>query len=397
MIQIFPLEQRNNYNEILDLYFNMVAMILPFPLEDVLTAAGLYKNEGIENIDSVVENFNKRNSKKPRNRNRRYKDLLTKYGISEPEKSSINDRFENDARLAKAILKEAFRGATRGKSLYEFLYCGMDKKKFHVNQENLCSLLMAFMDEQYIKQFSLDFDCKNKEDINEIFRYSKFVSLPEAIQFMGLLNVPVCPYCNRSFTTTITKNEGIRQGQFDHYRSKSNYPWFALSLYNLIPSCPFCNHIKSDKDDLVLYPYKEGMNEYYCFKTKPINGVGYLIGEPSLIDEFDVVCEIENSNLTPELDNRIKNSLNIFHLEKLYKNHQAFIVQIFRQRYIFNDTYLQNLCETFSMLFLSKNDVKDMLYLRHISPEHWGEYPLSKLVYDIDKEITELEQYSYNI
>lgn len=377
----------------------MMAIILPFPPEDVFFAASLYKNESIEKAECAIKDFYSKSSKRPRNRNKRYKDLLKKYGINEPEKTSIDNRFENDARLAQAILKEASKGAAKGKSLYEFFYSNIDihKGDFHVNHENLCCLLTAFMDDQYIKQFSLDFDCKNNENINEIFCYSKFVSLPETIQFMGLLNVPVCPYCNRSFTTTITKDEGIRQGQFDHYRSKSDYPWFALSLYNLIPSCPFCNHIKSDKKDPVLYPYKEGMNEYYCFKTKPINGVGYLIGEPSLIDEFDVVCEIENSNLTPELDNRIKNSLKIFHLEKLYENHRVFIVQIFRQRYIFNDTYLQTLCETFSMLFSSKNEVKDMLYLRHISPEHWGEYPLSKLVHDIDKEITELEQYLYKI
>ena len=57
------------------------------------------------------------------------------------------------------------------------------------------------------------------------------------------LRLTVCPYCNRSFIN----NRGDRESgrQFDHFFSKDEMPYFALSLYNLVPSCSTCNHTKS--------------------------------------------------------------------------------------------------------------------------------------------------------
>ena len=55
------------------------------------------------------------------------------------------------------------------------------------------------------------------------------------------LELNVCPYCNRNF---INQKRGI---ELDHYFSKSQYPLFAISFYNLIPCCHSCNNSKSDE------------------------------------------------------------------------------------------------------------------------------------------------------
>lgn len=63
------------------------------------------------------------------------------------------------------------------------------------------------------------------------------------IELCKALRLTVCPYCNRGFIN----NRGDRESgrQFDHFFSKDETPYFALSLYNLVPSCSICNHTKS--------------------------------------------------------------------------------------------------------------------------------------------------------
>ncbi|MCR5293864.1 MAG: hypothetical protein K6E30_01655 [Lachnospiraceae bacterium] len=61
------------------------------------------------------------------------------------------------------------------------------------------------------------------------------------------LDIRTCPYCNRVFIGSVkNKKLGV---QLDHFYSKSNYPFFAVSLYNLIPCCSSCNMNKRDDDE----------------------------------------------------------------------------------------------------------------------------------------------------
>ncbi len=65
--------------------------------------------------------------------------------------------------------------------------------------------------------------------------------------YLKKLNQLVCPYCNASFILTIDSlnhlpNGGLRaKADLDHFIPKSKYPMFAISLYNLVPSCIYCN------------------------------------------------------------------------------------------------------------------------------------------------------------
>ena len=82
-------------------------------------------------------------------------------------------------------------------------------------------------------------------------------------------NIQVCPYCNRNFINSRKKESGV---QFDHFFSKDLYPVFALSLYNLIPSCSVCNHKKSDKE-LRLSPFNKDLENktFFGFSFNPVN------------------------------------------------------------------------------------------------------------------------------
>lgn len=57
------------------------------------------------------------------------------------------------------------------------------------------------------------------------------------------VNVRVCPYCNRVFVESVKGRKGTVRGELDHFYPKEKYPFLAISRYNLVPSCPFCNGV----------------------------------------------------------------------------------------------------------------------------------------------------------
>lgn len=57
------------------------------------------------------------------------------------------------------------------------------------------------------------------------------------------LKLDVCPYCGRSYITSIRKNHNkhVLKPQIDHYFPKHKYPFLAMTYRNLIPCCNVCN------------------------------------------------------------------------------------------------------------------------------------------------------------
>ncbi|GEQ19068.1 MULTISPECIES: hypothetical protein [Clostridium] len=102
----------------------------------------------------------------------------------------------------------------------------------------------------------------NKYDYDEIYEkfieciklYEKFSGKKINLWIIEKTNVKVCPYCNLAYT--YNRGDSVT-AQLDHFFSKSEYPMFALCYYNLIPSCPSCNHIKLDNNDEMTSPYVE--------------------------------------------------------------------------------------------------------------------------------------------
>lgn len=103
--------------------------------------------------------------------------------------------------------------------------------------------------------------------LNEPFKFLKYfaenayagmreleVSIPQVcetkrkmpVAMVRTLGVRTCPYCNRAYIGS--RENKILGVQLDHFHSKSKYPFFAVSLYNLVPCCSFCNTNKSSHD-----------------------------------------------------------------------------------------------------------------------------------------------------
>ena len=274
-----------------------------------------------------------------------------------------------------------------------------------------------------------------KEIYKEIFDYRKFsgsnqsISERTAYWLQKQLDVKVCPFCNRIYTTTLF-NRSVRPA-FDHFYPKSTYPYLAVSLFNLIPICDICNKAKSNKIDPIIYPYDESFDECFeanlplhaAFRVLP-NGdqpwyVLYGQSEEFTLqfhptDSADETLEERRGGVLvlADLDNRfpaenhkywerVINSIKILKLEDLYDTHKNEIMRILRNRYIYNHTAIISILKPFLQ---TKNhntsdaaltlEAQNMLYFANLDPEDWGITPLNKLKADILKQMDIIEMAS---
>lgn len=275
-----------------------------------------------------------------------------------------------------------------------------------VNRDHLRELLTTPTDQDTITYRHLEFSLAVprtgkraqakawKPILTDVFNYNAFSSDPLFPKLIQLLGVEVCPYCNRSFTTTAKKNkkEYQRHNQVDHYISKAIHPWFALSLLNFIPSCGNCNQKKGDDNRFVLYPYYDEFGPSYRFRTVPLSGLGYLLGEPGTEETFQIEIEqVPGTDLDEDYRKRVEHSISKFGLDVLYRDsHNAYIKGIFEQRFLISDAYLDSLCSSFPDHFKTREDARRMLYLKPFNEDELDQSPLAKLTHDIDSEINEL-------
>lgn len=140
-----------------------------------------------------------------------------------------------------------------------------------------------------------------------------------------------CPYCNRQYITPILTSKGKMRGTLDHFVAKSKYPYFSMSLYNLIPVCYSCNSsfkgdIEFDFDDI--NPYEESMDDYIRFYAnlsinKPIN------------------IHIKTKKLKKEA--KVKKYLDVFKLEPQYNYHVNQVEELVLKRLIYSEEYINDI------------------------------------------------------
>lgn len=119
---------------------------------------------------------------------------------------------------------------------------------------------------------------KARECCEKIINYKKFIDgQEEAYALLRKLDVRVCPYCNRIYTVTLPSKEELADEEnfrttratFDHFYPKTRYPYLALNLFNLVPSCGICNSNKSDFLQEIVYPYDESFEKNVVFRLVP--------------------------------------------------------------------------------------------------------------------------------
>lgn len=205
------------------------------------------------------------------------------------------------------------------------------------------------------------------------------------ILLTSALGLTVCPYCNRHFIN----NRGDKLGsQMDHFYNKDNYPIFAVSLYNFVPSCGVCNRNKGNKE----------------FRINP------FIHEEG--QEHDVQFNYHLRTLT-DMEIILKSSpqrqaeIDRLGLVEAYQLHLIDVANMLDREERYSEAYREELRELFShglasgtgistepfKQILTDDEIDRMIYGDSIFEEEINNIPLGKFRQDIYQELKKLRNY----
>jgi len=283
--------------------------------------------------------------------------------------------------------------------------------------------------------------CKSVFDYERIVSRGKISGDKIAYRLMSRLGLRSCLYCNRLYTIhvhNIGRGKGVRP-DFDHFYPKSLYPYLAVNLFNLLPSCSFCNKLKGEKaekvfsngeDYSILYPWEDSFDEAEhntSFRVVP-NEAEYRV-MTGISDRFTV--ELQPTKALPDTEfakpascinttalserfelnpnasesekaywNRVKNTIELFGLEALYNEHKTEIQMLLRNHYQYSEIGIEMIRKTLirgNNKTLSEEElawsVRNMLYFGSLEHDNWGNSPLNKLKHDILQQLDEMEKY----
>ena len=231
--------------------------------------------------------------------------------------------------------------------------------------------------------------------VKKAFNYDRFIRIKNgglAYDHAQKLDSPVCLYCNRQYTFTLNKANRKTRPQFDHFFDKANYPYYALSFYNLVPCCSICNSnfkgstkFKLDKN---IHPLIEGTEKIFKFTID--------VRRYSDIHGRDVKLNIKKYHKTTKITDyqRAQNNLDIFAIVPLYNMHQTYLKNLVINAHIYNKSMKKELMKYRDgkvSLFQSEKELNEHILGTPISPKNFGKTPLSKLTYDLAKELNLLE------
>lgn len=187
------------------------------------------------------------------------------------------------------------------------------------------------------------------------------------------LDVKTCPYCNRQYTFTIEKGTKSIRPEFDHFHSKSKFPFLALSFYNLIPACSICNHTKSN-DPVDKNPYNEGFNDNFKFRIRTKDGNENSL-DWALEDNIEIDFSATNQNIEA------------FALKKLYNEHIDYVKEIIEKTQAYNHSYYNSLIDSYKGLGKQEADIDRFIWGNYLENAEHEKRPLSKMTKDILQQL----------
>lgn len=180
---------------------------------------------------------------------------------------------------------------------------------------------------------------------------------------MKQLNIRVCPYCNSNYTITIDEDTVKVRPEYDHFHPEAKYPSLILSFYNLVPSCPQCNHLKRVQE-LDVNPWK-----------------GYVSGKRPT---FRVDTSKEDFPAKPviriEGENANTKKLGI---KALYNEHTDYVKDILDKIQAYNPATFRAIAKDFQGIVNTEAGLERMVWGNYTDLCDADKRPLAKLTADI--------------
>lgn len=283
---------------------------------------------------------------------------------------------------------------------------GIEFKKIENNVLNQKSQNKKLLDNR--TEFIYNFFSKNVFSFKRIFNYGNFSNEDiENIYSWGrhslltMIGIEVCPYCQRNYISNYKEDKKNKTtADLDHFYSKDEYPYLALSLYNFVPSCQICNRTfkLAKPSENILYPYEECFDDYnvkFGLTEKVINNI--------LDKETPFKVKINYEKNSDENKKRIKRTIDTFKLDKVYEeSHNGYLKDMIENIEKYPKTYTKKLADIFldkpeeteiedykiyqEKLQVLNDNFQEIIKKPYIDKIEKGE-PLAKLTKDIMEEL----------
>jgi hypothetical protein len=222
-------------------------------------------------------------------------------------------------------------------------------------------------------------EIKENEYLAFLFNYSNLQGNKIKPFFENNLLISTCYYCNIDFINTYnTRSEKKNKFTLDHYFDKSTYPYLALSLYNLIPSCYTCN---SKLKGVIEFNNIAPSSKKYDFDKK----VKFKI----TLDDSCQNLQIKNKNnidinLKENYSNEFTKFTKDMFLNERYKAHKDIVYDMITKAELYPESRLKELQNLTGIPFQQiKKDIFNLID----ENEDLSKKPFSKLIKDISEEI----------
>ena len=187
--------------------------------------------------------------------------------------------------------------------------------------------------------FAINNSLIKKIENKKIFNYEgKYHKIQDFFnKYTNDLELWRCPYCDSAFTGFYEYNEKKKSiYDLDHFFPKSLYPFFALSLYNFVPSCQYCNE-RVKKAEVIQINKNNKSNLLKCspvsqkYNFKEMVTIRFLPKISKSENKYEIwhysplsqkTAEIYKLSFDTDNNSHNKQIINLFQLEERY-NSQA--------------------------------------------------------------------------
>ena len=205
-------------------------------------------------------------------------------------------------------------------------------------------------------------------------------------EFVRLLDIRYCPYCNAETVGTATLPDRIYVPDIDHILPKSIYPLLSLSLYNLLPVCNRCNsRFKKSKDMLsawdgisdlpTLHPYVHNIHRHIKFNYYPTS-LAHLFVRPNDPESPLTVLSVSESD-----GGRGEAYIADYHLREIYRDvYSEEINEMIRTEAICSSHFEKAMKDQYG---LTDNDFNRLFRRVSLNPCDINHFRFAKLVGDL--------------
>lgn len=229
-----------------------------------------------------------------------------------------------------------------------------------------------------MKTECFDSRCKNKSDINDLYIqiYEAFGhvmrkennKMSMRVRIVKETDFTVCPYCNRDYINCRADN--VAGAQLDHFFSRSKYPVFAVSLYNLVPVCANCNRIKGSQSKEFASPFDETIDWEREIK---------FVFQPRSLDSVKIDIKSKNQ--------AIRNNIDSMRLKEAYQIHELEVLELLDKQQAYSKSQREEIQEVLRGVGISDEKIKSVILGPEITWKDMRKKPLGKMMSDLHKEL----------